>query len=133
MTTPDRINRGLAGVRIAIALVGLTLAVLAVIAVLWVTFRSPAVPKFQIVAKQGMVLSIVVDESVAASDSALLKIADALVPTMPGRAVQLHVWTDARLVPQRVLDATDAQMAARRAMVTINLNTGVRSVEGRAK
>lgn len=133
MTTPDRINRGLAGVRIAIALFGLTIAVLAVIVVLWVTFASPAVPKFQIVAEQGMVLSIVVDEPVAASDSALLKIADSLVPKMPGRAVQLHVWTDARLVPRQILDATDAQIAARRALVTINLNSGFRKVEGRAK
>jgi len=76
-----------------------------------------------------MIRSIVVDEKVATNDSALLKIAESLLPSMPGRAVMLQVWTDARQVPERVENMTDAQLAARRAVVTINLNTGQRKVD----
>ena len=92
---------------------------------------TDTVPAFRIVARQGSILSIVVTERVAADDGALLKIADSLIPTTPGRAVQLQVWTDPRMVPERILDATDAQLGARRALVTVNINTGFRKVESR--
>jgi hypothetical protein len=92
------------------------------------TVRPEPVPKFRIVAQQGMIRSIVVDEKVATDEAALFKIAESLLPTMPNRAVMLHVWTDARQVPERIENMTDAQQAARRAIVTINLNTGHRQV-----
>lgn len=133
------LRRGLraAGAQITPAGKGMfVLAVLFVLVVWVISNVSPpgAVPKFQIVAKQGAILSIVVDEKVAADDAALLRIADSLVPKMHIRGVQLQVWTDARMVPARFLDTwTDAQTAARRALVTVNLNTGFRKVEGRVK
>lgn len=130
----DHINRTIAGVRLALALVGLSLAVLAVVAVVWVSVTPSGVPKYRLVAQQGMTRSIVVDEEIAANDAALLAIADSLLPRMPGRAVMLMVWTDDRMVPRgNIADMTDAQLAARRAVVTINLNTGYRKVEGRVK
>jgi hypothetical protein len=113
------------------ALIGLTVPVLAVLLVVSIVATPAAVPKFRIVARQGAILSIVVDERVAANDGALFKIADSLIPTTTGRAVQLQVWTDPRMVPERILDATDAQLAARRALVTVNTITGFRKVESR--
>ena len=138
----DRITelrRGLraAGAQITPAGKGLLVLVgLFVLVVLVITNVSPpgAVPKFQIVREQGNILSIVVDEKVAADDAALLRIADSILPVMPRRMVMLQVWTDAGMVPARFLDDwSDAQSAARRAVVTVNLNTGFRKVEGRVK
>jgi hypothetical protein len=133
MTTTDKINRVLAGLRISLALAGLAIALLAVIALVWVMVSRPSVPKFRMVAEHGSVLSIVVDEKVAADDAALLQIADSLVPRFRLPMLVLHVWTDARMVPYEIADMTAAQLAARRAMVEIDVNRDVRKVERRVK
>lgn len=132
MGTVDNINRVLAGIRISLALVGLAfagLALVALVAVTWVSVTSPTVPKFQIVAEQGSVLSIVVDEKVAADDAALLLIADKLVPRFRLPMLELHVWTDGRQVPYDIRRITAAQRAARRALVEIDVNRHVRQVD----
>lgn len=103
--------------------------VLAVLLLAVASACTEPVPAFRMVTQQGMVRSIVVDEKVATNDAALLKIADSLLPKMPGRAVMLQVWTDARMVPRKIMEMTDAQAAARRAVVTINLNSGYRAVD----
>jgi len=130
MTTTNS-NRFVNGARIVIGLVALTVVVLAVSAAAWASFRAPAVPKFRMVAQHGSVLSIAVDETVAADDAALLKIADSLVPRFRLPMLQLHVWTDPRMVPYEIVDMTAAQLAARRAMVDIDVNRDVRKVERR--
>jgi hypothetical protein len=122
--------------RMSLALIGLAIAVLGVIAlvaVAWVSFRSPSVPKFQIVAEQGSVLCIVVDDQVAADDAALLQIADKLVPRFRLPMLELHVWTDGRQVPYDIRKISAAQRAARRALVEIDVNRDVRKVERPAK
>lgn len=115
------------------ALLILTVPVFVVLLVASFLSTPAAVPAFRIVAEQGSILSIVVDEKVAADDAALFKIADSILPVMPGRLVMLQVWTDAGLVPAKLLDMTDAQAAARRATVAINLNTGNRTVDRKAQ
>jgi hypothetical protein len=40
MTTPDKMNRVIAGIRIVLVLVGLAVAALAVIAVIWIVLRK---------------------------------------------------------------------------------------------
>jgi hypothetical protein len=124
--TPPNIPRVLAGL-VALAIV--VFAVVALIAVAWVSFTKPTVPKFQIVAEQGSVLSIVVDETVATDDAALLLIADKLVPRFRLPMLELHVWTDGRQVPYDIRKITAAQRAARRALVEIDVNRHVRQVD----
>jgi len=93
---------------------------------------GPPAPPFQLIARQGSMVAIVVDESVAEDDAALFQIADALLPRMRGRMIQVHVWTDRRQAPTgKIFDMTEAQFAARRVMVTINPSTGARTVEAR--
>ena len=106
------------------------IVVLVLIILIQWSVRTPTlpVPEFVTAGEQGMIRLIVVAEPVAADDAALLRIADWLLPTMPGRAVMVQVWTDERQVPTHLMDMTDAQAAARRATVTVNLNTGLREV-----
>jgi hypothetical protein len=113
------------------ALIGLTVLVLAVVLVASIVARPASVPKFRMVAQHGSILSIVVDEKVAADDAALLRIADSLVPRFHLPMLVLHVWTDGRMVPYEILDMTAAQLAARRAMVEVDVNRDVRKVERR--
>jgi hypothetical protein len=90
---------------------------------------SRAVPPHRIVQQQGDVRLTVVAPEVAADDAGLLRIAESLLPAMTRRLVMLQVWTDAAMVPDRIESMTDAQLAARKAVVTINRNTGFRKVE----
>jgi len=92
---------------------------------------SRAVPPYRIVQQQGDVRLIVVASEVAADDASLLRIAESLLPGMPRRLVILQVWTDGSMVPDRAETMTDPQLAARKAVVTINRNTGFRKVERR--
>jgi hypothetical protein len=100
-----------------------------------VTGCSPApetpVPEHTLVFQQGtMGHSILVSEQIAKDDAALRRIAEFYLKTAPKRAVMVMVWTDPNLVPRGdVTKMSDAALAARVAVVTINKNTGFNAVE----
>jgi hypothetical protein len=112
----------------------LALLILTVPALVVTILSKPAhVPAFRTVAEHGSVVSIVVDETVAADDAALLQIADSFVPRFHLPMVELHVWTDGRMVPYEIVNITAEQQAARRAIVEIDVNRDVRTVNRPAK
>lgn len=77
-----------------------------------------------------MAHTILVSEQVAKDDAALRRIAEFYLKTAPKRAVMLMVWTDPNLVPKGdVTKMSDAALAARVAVVTINQSTGFNAVE----
>lgn len=97
--------------------------------------NAPAVPAYTLVHSQGsMERTIVVPGSVGASDADLRTIAwhfiDLSSAPRGRRAVMLQVWTDQSLAPSGdVGKMTDAELAARTAVVTINEATGFNAVE----